>query len=201
MSVQPKPYVTPEEYLERERATEEKHEYFQGEVFAMVGASFAHVTIVSNVNASLHSQLKGKSCQAFATDLRVNVSRTGLYTYPDAGVVCGEPEFGDKHRDTLLNPKILIEVLSPSTEAYDRGKKSAHYRTIESLTEYLLVAQDQLRIEQYIRQPSGDWLLHEVSGLDGSIRLPSIECELKLAEVYDRIEFDKLSSDDSEADE
>jgi len=183
MSVQSKPYVTPKEYLERERATEEKHEYFQGEVFAMVGASFAHVTVASNVVISLGSQLRGKPCQVFSADLRVNVSRTGLYTYPDVGVVCGEPEFGDEHRDTLLNPKILIEVLSSSTEAYDRGKKFAHYRTIESLAEYLLVAQDQPRIEQFIRQASGDWLLHEASSLDERIRLPSIECELKLVEV------------------
>lgn len=147
------------------------------------------MTIVSNVNASLHSQLTEKPCQAFATDLRVKVSRTGLYTYPDVGVVCGDPAFDDEHRDTLLNPKILIEVLSPSTEAYDRGKKTAHYRTIESLAEYLLVAQDQPRIEQFIRQSSGDWLLHEASGLDERIRLPSIQCELKLADVYARVDF------------
>ena len=194
MSVQPRPYLTPEEYLEGERAAEEKHEYFRGEVFAMVGASFAHVTIASNVNASLHSQLKGKPCRPFASDLRVNVSRTGLYTYPDVGVVCGDPEFGDEHHDTLLNPRVLIEVLSPSTEAYDRGKKFGHYRTIESLAEYLLVAQDQPRIEQFTRQASGDWLLHEATGLEASIRLPSIECELKLADVYDRVEFSEAES-------
>jgi Uma2 family endonuclease len=189
MSFQPKPFLTLEEYLAGERAAVQKHEYFQGEVFAMGGASFSHVTIVSNLNATLHRQLQGKPCQAFAMDLRVNVSRTGLYTYPDIGVVCDEPQFDDERRDTLLNPRIIIEVLSSSTEAYDRGKKFAHYRTIESLTEYLLVAQDQPRVEQYIRQSSGDWLLHDATALDETIRLPSIGCELKLAEVYDRVEF------------
>ncbi len=190
MSVQPKPHLTPEEYLVAERAAmEQKHEYYKGEVFAMVGASFAHVTIVANLVASLHTELQGKPCQPFSTDLRVNVSRTGLYTYPDVGVVCRDPEFDDEHRDTLLNPKIIVAVLSSSTEAYDRGKKFAHYRAIESLAEYLLVTQDQSRIEQFIRQDSGDWLLHDATGLEKTIRLPSIECELKLADVYDRVEF------------
>ncbi len=189
MSLQPKPYVTPEEYLAGERATEEKHEYFQGEVFAMGGASLAHVRIVSNLVRTLGNQLLGKPCEVLATDLRVNVPQTGLYTYPDVNVVCDELQFDDDHRDTLLNPRLIIEVLSPSTEAYDRGKKFAHYLTIESLAEYLLVAQDQPRIEQYIRQPSGDWLWHEAAALEESIRLPSIECELQLAEVYDRVEF------------
>ncbi len=189
MFSQPKPHVTPEEYLAGERATEGKHEYFRGEVFAMGGASFAHVQIVSNLILSLGGQLRGKPCQPFATDLRVNVSRTGLYAYPDAGVVCDEPQFDDEHHDTLLNPRVIIEVLSPSTEAYDRGEKFAHYRTIGSLAEYLLVAQDKSRVEQYIRQPSGDWLLHVAMEPDEAVRLPSIECELKLAEVYERVEF------------
>ena len=155
----------------------------------MGGASFAHVQIVSNLIASLGSQLRGKPCQPFSTDLRVNVSRTGLYTYPDVGVVCDEPQFGDEHHDTLLNPRVIIEVLSPSTEAYDRGKKFSHYGTIESLAEYLLVAQDRPCIDHYARQASGDWLRHEATDLDDAVQLPSIECELKLAEVYDRVEF------------
>lgn len=200
MSLQPKPHLTPEEYLACERATEEKHEYFQGEVFAMGGASLTHVRVVSNLVRTLGSQLLGKPCEVLATDMRVNVSRTGLYTYPDVSVLCDEPQFDDDQRDTLLNPRLIIEVLSPSTEAYDRGKKFSHYLTIESLAGYLLVAQDQPRIEQYIRQPSGDWLWHEATGLEGTIRLPSIECELKLAEVYDRVAFDESQSEESTSD-
>ncbi len=189
MSLQPKAHLTPEEYLAGERAAEEKHEYFQGEAFAMGGASFAHVAVSSNLLIALGTQLQGKPCRVFSADLRVSVSRTGLYTYPDVSVLCDEPQFDDDQRDTLLNPRLLIEVLSSSTEAYDRGKKFVHYRTIESLAEYVLVAQDQPRIEQFVRQPSGDWLWHEAAALEESIRLPSIECELKLAEVYDRVEF------------
>ena len=187
MSLQPKPRLTPEEYLAQERAMEEKHEYFRGEVFAMGGAIFAHVQIVSNLARCLHS--REKPFFVFLSNLRVKVTETGLYTYPDVGVVCDEPQFDDEQRDTLLNPRLIVEVFSPSTEAYDRGKKFAHYRTIESLAEYLLVAQDQPRVEQYFRQASGDWLLHEAATIDDSIQLPSIDCELKLAEVYDRVEF------------
>ena len=189
MSTRPKPFLTPEEYLTSERAGEQKHEYYHGEVFAMVGASFEHVRITGNLFASLHGQLQGRPCDVFASDLRVRVSRTCLYTYPDVGVVCDEPEFDDQHNDTLLNPKVIIEVLSPSTEGYDRGKKFAHYRTVESLVEYLLVSQDQPRVEQYIRQPNDDWLLHEAAELEETIHLRSIECDLKLSDVYANVEL------------
>lgn len=113
---------------------------------------------------------------------------TGLFTYPDVVVVCGEPRLADEHLDTLLNPTLLIEVLSPSTEAYDRGKKFEHYRTIESLAEYLLVAQDEPRIEQFVRQPDGHWLFTAIAGLPATILLPSIRCELSLSEVYDKVQ-------------
>lgn len=193
MSSQPKHAVTPEQYLAAERQSPQKHEYYGGEVFAMSGASFAHVAIVANLTGHLFAGLQGGPCRAFASDLRVKVSRTGLYTYPDVVVVCDRPQFEDPHNDTLLNPRLIVEVLSPSTETYDRGKKFAHYRTLESLGEYLLVAQDQPRIEQYIRQPSGDWLLHEATQLEEKIRLPSIEIELSLSDVYDKIEFDQTA--------
>ena len=189
MSTRPKPFLTPEQYLTSERAGDQKREYYQGEVFAMVGASFEHVGITANLVASLHGQLQGRPCRVFSSDLRVKVSRTGLYTYPDVGVVCDEPEFDDQHNDTLLNPKVIIEVLSPSTEGYDRGKKFAHYRTVESLVEYLLVSQDQPRVEQYIRQPNDDWLLHEAAELEETIHLRSIECDLKLSDVYANVEL------------
>jgi len=192
MSSQPKRLaVTPEEYLAAERQAERKHEYLDGEVFAMSGASFAHVSIVANLTGHLFARLQGSPCRAFSSDLRVEVSRTGLYTYPDVVVVCGEPKFDDEHDDTLLNPRLIAEVLSPSTETYDRGKKFAHYRTLDSLAEYLLIAQDQSRVEQYIRQPSGDWLLHEATQMEETIRLPSIESEFALSDIYDKIQFDQ----------
>ena len=189
MSTRPTPLLTPEQYLASERAGDRKHEYCRGEVFAMVGASFEHVGIAANLVASLHGQLQGRPCRVFSSDLRVKVSQTGLYTYPDVGVVCDEPQFDDAYSDTLLNPRVIIEVLSASTESYDRGKKFAHYRTIESLTEYLLIAQDQPCVEQYIRQPTDDWLLHEATEPAETIHLPSIECDLKLSDVYASIEF------------
>ncbi len=189
MSTRPKPVLTPEAYLASERAGEQKHEYYQGEVFAMGGASFEHVSIVSNLVASLGNQLLGRPGRVFSSDLRVNVSRTGLYTYPDVGVVCDQPQFDDEQDDTLLNPGVIIEVLSPSTEGYDRGKKFAQYRNVECLAEYLLVAQDQPRIELYVRQANNDWLLHEATKLEETIRLPSIECDLKLSDVYANVEL------------
>ncbi len=128
---------------------------------------------------------------AFSSDLRVKVSRTGLYTYPDVVVVCGDPQFDDQHNDTLLNPRLIAEVLSPTTETYDRGKKFAHYRTLDSLAEDLLISQDQARVEQYIRQSSGDWLLHEATQTEETIRLPSIESEFALSDIYDKIQFDQ----------
>ena len=189
MSTRPKPFLTPEEYLASERAGDQKHEYHQGEVFAMVGASFEHVGIVSNLVISLGNQLQSRPCRVFSSDLRVKVSRTGLYTYPDVGVVCDQPQFDDAYNDTLLNPRVIIEVLSASTENYDRGKKFAHYRSVESLTEYLLVAQDQPRVEQYVRQANDDWLLHEATEREETIHLPSIECDLKLSDVYANVEL------------
>ena len=189
MSTRAKPLLTPEQYLAAERAGDQKHEYYQGEVFAMVGASFEHVGIAANLLATLHGQLQGGPCRVFQSDLRVKVSRTGLYTYPDVGVVCDRPQFDDDRNDTLLNPRVIIEVLSPSTENYDRGKKFAHYRTVESLAEYLLISQDQPRVEQYVCQPNRDWLLHEATEPDETIHLPSIDCDLKLSDVYASIDL------------
>jgi len=170
-----------------ERASEVRHEYYDGEMFAMVGATRAHNVIVTDLIALLHPQLRGGRCELLMGDMRVQVSATGLYTYPDLLVVCGEPELADELADMLLNPTVIFEVLSESTEAYDRGKKFEHYRTLESLTDYLLVAQDEAKIEHFTRQKGG-WLLTEARGLDGVLPLPSIGCELRLAEVYERVE-------------
>jgi Uma2 family endonuclease len=189
MSAIPKRKLTPEEYLEIERKAEYKSDYFNGEIYAMAGAKRNHNKIVGNLNGLVWQHLKGKDCEFYPSDMRVFVPQTGLYTYPDVVVVCGEPKFQDKVFDTLLNPTLLIEVLSESTESYDRGKKFQHYRSIESLQEYVLVSQDEARIEKYVRRGDGFWLLSEAVGLNSEIEFTSIECRVALAEVYDKINF------------
>ena len=189
MEPQPKPYLTPEDYLAIERQAETRSEYLDGEMFAMAGGSFTHNAIIGNINGALWQQLRRKPCQICPNDQRVHIPATGLYTYPDIVVVCGEPRLQDEHQDTLLNPTIIIEVLSPTTEAYDRGKKFEHYRSIASLVEYLLVSQSEPQVEQYLRQDDNRWLFTETSGLEATLTLPSIQCELALAEVYEKIAF------------
>lgn len=178
----------PEEYLAFERRSEEKHEYLAGEAFAMTGASREHNLIVTNVVAELRQQMKGRPCQVYPNDMRVKVDASGLYTYPDVAVVCGEARFEDEQVDTLLNPTLIVEVLSDSTEAYDRGEKFEHYRKLPSLAEYLLIAQDRPHVEQYVRQADGHWLLAEWHGREATARLPSIDAALALVEVYDKLD-------------
>ena len=189
MSAIPKTKLTPEEYLEVERKAEYKSEYFDGEIFAMAGAKRNHNKITMNVSGLIWQHLKGKDCESYSNDMRVFVPKTGLYTYPDVVVVCGEPKFQDKVFDTLSNPTLLVEVLSESTESYDRGKKFQHYRSIESLQEYVLVSQDEARIEKYLRQGDGFWVLSEAFGLDAKIKLDSLDCEIVLSEVFDKVNF------------
>ncbi len=190
MSAIPKTKLTPQDYLALERKSEIKHEYFDGEIFEMSGAKRNHNVVAWNIGGELRQKLKGRDCEAYPADMRVFVPETGLYTYPDLVVVCGEPQFQDDVFDTLLNPILLIEVLSESTESYDRGKKFQHYRSIESLEEYILVTQDEARIEKYVKHGDGFWMLSEAVGLDSSIELSSIECEITLSEVYDKVEFE-----------
>lgn len=194
MSAVPKIYLTPAEYLAFERQSEIKHEYFRGELFAMSGASRQHVRISVNVTALLVGQLKGRPCELYHSDMRVKVSPTGLYTYPDLVVVFGRARFEDKELDTLLNPTVVVEILSKSTEAYDRGEKFAQYRTLETLTDYLLISQDRALVERFTRQESGLWLFSDSIGLDAVMPIESIQCQLPLAEVYERVEFDESSS-------
>lgn len=186
----PKRTYTSEEYLALERQAEHRSEYYAGEIFAMSGASEVHNLIAGNIFASLHSQFRGHSCRVYMSDMRVKVSASGLYTYPDVVAVCGERQFDDVQHDTLLNPNVIIEVLSPSTEAYDRGNKAAQYRQLTSLAEHLLVSQEQMHVEQYIRQADGQWLFSEVSGKEARIHLPSVKAVLALAEIYDNVPFD-----------
>jgi Uma2 family endonuclease len=180
--------MTPEEYLASERQAESKSEYFNGEMFAMAGASERHVLIVTNVVAELRGQLKGRPYNVYSTDLRLRVSLTGFYTYPDVVAVCDQPQFADDQKDTLLNPTLIVEVLSESTKDYDRGEKFEHYHTLASLSEYVLIAaQDKYRVEHFARQPDNRWLLSETNRIEDTISLSSISCTLALAEVYDKV--------------
>ena len=155
----------------------------------MTGASEYHNIIVGSTIATLYSQLRKKPCQIYPSDMRMRIPATGLYTYPDISVVCGTPEFEDDGLDTLLNPTVIIEVLSSSTEQYDRGKKFQHYRTISSLKEYILIAQDNIRIEHFARQDD-QWILTDAKTSDSVLSLPSIECTLALSDVYEKVNFD-----------
>lgn len=180
---------TASEYLALEREAVEKHEFLDGQIYAMAGASVRHNRITLNIGGELRAALRGSRCEAFPSDLRVRVSATGLYTYPDISVVCGEPEFEDDGVETLLNPTVLVEVLSPSTADYDRGAKFEHYRALPSMREYLLVDQHRAHVMHYRRQDEGTWLLAETRDLDDAIRLPSLDIELKMSEIYARVEF------------
>ena len=188
MSAAPKPYITPEQYLALERQAETKSEYFAGEIFAMAGASREHSLISSNVLGDLWSQLREGPCTVYNSDMKVR-STQEHYAYPDVTVVGGEAQFAGEEREVLLNPTLIVEVLSPSTEAWDRGGKFEQYRQRESLQEYVLIAQDRPHVERYARQADGQWLLTEVNGLEAVLALPSIGGELALAEVYRKVTF------------
>ena len=181
-------YLTPAEYLVLERKATTKSEYLNGRAYAMVGASREHNLIAINMASELHVQLRERPCETYINDMRVKVDPAGLYTYPDVVVVCGEPRFEDTDLDTLLNPTVLIEVLSPATEAYDRGEKFAHYRQLKSLQEYLLVAQNRMCVEHYFRQ-GAQWILTEFSAFDDEFDLVSIDCQLSLRAIYAKVEF------------
>jgi len=189
MSVAIKPLLTEAEYLARERAAEFRSEFLRGEVFAMAGAKYHHNRVKANTEYRLANQLEGGPCFVLSSDQRVKVPRTGLYTYPDIVVVCVQPQFEDSVHDTLLNPRVIFEVLSESTEAYDRGAKFGHYRQLASLEEYVLVSQDRPLVERYLRQSDGTWVLTAVSGLEGTLSLASVEARLALADLYAGVEL------------
>lgn len=182
--------MTEAEYLAFERASDVKHEYIAGEVFAMVGASEAHNLITGSTYAAIYVQLRGRSCKVYPSDMKVRTPGTGTYAYPDITIVCGESRLADDERDVLLNPTVIIEVLSPSTERFDRGKKFRLYREIPSLQEYILIAQDEAQVERYVRQESEIWQFSAAHGLDAEVDLTSIGCKLRLAEVYEQIDFE-----------
>lgn len=182
-----RPYVTAEEYLARERAAEYKSEYYDGEIFAMAGASEPHNLIAHNISGEFYTQLKQRPCKAYSSDLRLKVSPSGLYSYPDVVVVCGEAQFEDDEFDTLLNPTLIVEVLSKSTEGRDRGAKFEHYSKLASLQEYLLVAQDRPRVELLTKEGKGRWGLAVFEHLDDIVKLASIDCALALKDIYAKV--------------
>lgn len=188
MSTQPKTFLSIEEYLKAEREALEKSEYQNGEVFAMAGASLRHTLIVTNLIGELRQRLKERPCTVHSSDLRLRVSATGLYTYPDVVVVCGPRQLAEEDPDTLVNPALIVEVLSESTKNYDRGEKFRQYRTLGSLAEYLLVAQNSIHVEQYVKR-EGSWVLTETDDPAAIIRLGSVNCELPVAEIYHKVEF------------
>ncbi len=187
-SIAAQTYLTPEEYLAWERKGDTKHEYLRGEIIAMSGASYQHTLITMNISGELYIQLKGTACTVHTNDMRVRTSPEISYFYPDVVVVCDRPRFEDNTFDTLLNPIVLVEVLSPSTQTYDRGEKFKHYQQLTSLREYILVAQDEVGVERYRRQGM-EWQPTEFRSLEDVVSLTSIDCELPLDDIYRRVEF------------
>jgi len=180
--------VTEEQYLAMDRAAEFRSEFLDGEIIAMSGGSVRHSRLKLNLGGEFRTALRGTSCEAFDSDVRVRVSAR-TYTYPDLTVVCGKLMLADERQDVVLNPKVIFEVLSPSTEHFDRGIKLRRYREIESLTDYILVAQDQIRIEQYTRGDANTWTLHDYQRAEDVLQIPSIGVSVPLVAIYERIEF------------
>jgi Uma2 family endonuclease len=189
MSAQPLPRLSPEEYLAIERAAEFRSEYYDGAMYAMSGASHPHNVINVNLVRELSSALRKRGCFVVSSDARLRVSPGRVYTYPDIMAGCAPPKFADDQKDTLLNPALVIEVLSPSTEAHDRGYKFAQYRQLESIREYVLVSQSEPRVERFERQVDGRWVLAEHVGLDAICRFESVDCSIPLADIYENVAF------------
>lgn len=195
--VKQNPYFGLEEYLEYEREAEERSELVDGEIYAMAGESPKHGDVSMNLAGILHNKLRGTDCRGRVKDTKIKSGALkerfgkGMISYPDIAVICGEPEYHDKHRDVVLNPTVIIEVLSESTADFDRGVKFTRYRMFNpTLSDYILVWQDEPLVEHYIRQESGDWLLKEYHGLAANFQIESINCSLGLAEIYERVEFE-----------
>jgi len=184
------PFMSEADYLVFERASDVRHEYYDGEVWAMASASREHNLICTNIVRVLGNQLLERPCEIYQSDMRVKIQISTVYTYPDIAIACGDPQFTDETVDILLNPTLLIEVLSPSTERHDRGEKFHHYRQIKSLREYCLISQDKARVEVYQLAAENKWLLTEANGLHNNIALASLDCTLSLAEVYRRVAFE-----------
>lgn len=181
--------MTEEEYLLFEAQATDRHEYYQGEVFAMAGGSVEHARLCGNAYGEVRQRLKGKRCEAFGSDLRIHVEAAGLYTYPDISIICADIKRHKGRSDTVINPAVIIEVLSPDTERYDRGQKFEFYREIPSLHEYILISTARMKAEHFARQPSGQWLLTIYSAPEEQLKIESIGEAIPLSDIYDRVSF------------
>ena len=190
MTAQQKSPYSMEQYLQLERSSEDKHEYYDGDMFVLAGTSERHNRIAVNILANLHGQLRRQPCRVYSSDMRIKIPQVRAYTYPDISLVCGKPLFDDEEKDTLLNPIVIFEILSPSTERYDRGKKFSSYRTISTLQEYILVSQDKISLEHYIRQTDNQWLLIVYTHKTNVATLNAIQCQLLLEDIYDDVSVD-----------
>jgi Uma2 family endonuclease len=184
-------HITEKEYLETERLALEKHEYYKGEIFAMSGASIAHNKIFSNTFLEIGTKLKGKKCQPFGSDLRIHIPKNTLFTYPDISIVCGETETTDDKFDTITNPSVIIEILSPSTRNYDKGEKFTLYREIDSLQEYILIDSERIMVEKFIRNSDNSWQLTEYKSIDLSFSITTVAIEMPLLDIYEGLAIAK----------
>ncbi|MCY7376255.1 MAG: Uma2 family endonuclease [Pyrinomonadaceae bacterium] len=181
---------TPEDYLIFERESESRHEFLDGEIYQMAGESLSHSRVCVNLGGEVRAKLKGKPCEALSPNMKVRTSNASLFSYPDLTIVCGEPQFHDRKKDVLVNPKVVFEVLSPSTAEYERTTKFQRYRMgNETLTDYILVSQDKCFVEHFRKDANGDWLYQSYAALEDDLRIEIIECELSLREIYDRVEL------------
>ncbi len=183
------PHVSVEEYLVRERRAEYRSDYVYGEIRAMSGGSLTHNAIIPSLTLAVGRQLQGKPCMPLSSDMKIAVEPAGLYVYPDLAIVCGKARLLDQHQDILLNPTVIFEVISPSTEDYDRGLKGTRYRQVESLQDYIMISQSEAFVEHFSRREDGLWVVETVKGLSGRVRIESIDCTLLLSDIYERVEF------------
>lgn len=191
--VKTKARLTPEDYLDFEREADARHEFLDGEIYQMAGESLSHSRVCMSLAREVGNKLKGKKCEALSPNMKVRTSTASLFSYPDLTIVCGEPRFHDAKKDVLVNPQVIFEVLSPSTENYDRTTKFQRYRMgNETLTDYVLVSQDKVFVEHFTKQAGGDWLYRSCGEIGDVLQIETIECDLDLREIYDRIEFDVL---------
>lgn len=186
-------FTSPEDYLEFERSSETRHEFLDGDLFAMAGESLSHSRVCTNLSGEVRNKLKGRKCEPLSPNMKVRTSNASLFAYPDLTIVCGEPQFHDSKKDVLINPKVIFEVLSPSTELYDRTTKFMRFRMgNETLSDYILVSQAKPFVEIFTRQDDGEWRYRSYNSLSDSFEIASVDCTLTLSEIYDRVEFEPL---------
>jgi Uma2 family endonuclease len=192
-------FTAPEDYLAFEREAEFRHEYLDGEIYEMAGESLSHSRVCINLGGEVREKLKGKPCEALSPNMKVRTSSASLFSYPDLTVVCGEPQFHDVKKDVLTNPQVIFEVLSPSTEIYDRTTKFQKYRLgSQTLTDYILVSQDKAFVEHFSKQTDGNWIYRSYAEIEDMLTIETIEIELSLREIYDRVEFEIEEENDFE---